>query len=156
MQELQYENLLGKEWIINKQDCFTLGRDFYKQNFDIDVPDFARPQHWNADRLDLIKLSFAAANFTLISEPWDDLRPADVLALAIGSSNANHLAIYVGDNDLIHHRWGVNSCKELLRPFWRMSTLYVLRHPDVPDLRPVLPEVSLEELIRARFTRETN
>ena len=156
MQELEYENLLGKSWKMNQQDCFTLVRDFYIQNFDITIPNFARPQHWNADRLDLIKTSFPMSGFKLISEPWDDLRPADTLAMAIGSSNANHMAVYVGDNDLIHHRFGLNSCKELLRPFWRMSTLYVLRHPDIPDLRPQLPEVSLEELIRARFTRETN
>jgi len=154
MQELKYENLLGKPWVINEEDCFQIGRDFFKQNFDIDVPNLARPQHWDADRLDLIKQGFRKSGFELLSDAWDDLRPADVLAMAIGSSNANHLAIYVGDNELIHHRFGMNSCKETLRPFWRMSTLYILRHPDVPDLRPVLPEVSLEELIRARFTRE--
>lgn len=152
MQELQYDNLLGKDWIANEQDCFSLAREFYIQNFDITVPNFARPMHWDADNLDLIRVMFPSCGFQITNEGWDDLRPADVLAMAIHSGNANHLAIYVGDNEVVHHRWGRTSCKELLRPFWRMSTLYVLRHPDVPDLRPVLPTVTIEEILRARLT----
>lgn len=156
MKELEYKNLLGRPWEMNKEDCFTLVTDFYKQNFDIDIPNFARPIGWNADNLDLIRTCFAKGGFKMVSDEWEDLRPADVLALAISTSNANHLAIYVGNNELIHHRIGVNSCEEPLRPFWRMSTLYILRHPNVPDLRPKLPTVELEELIRARNIRKTD
>jgi cell wall-associated NlpC family hydrolase len=152
--DLKYENLLGKEWEINKQDCFTLARDFYIQNFDIEVPDFARPLHWNADRYDLIRKGFPKCGFKVTHEDWDDLRPGDVLAMGIITSNADHLAVYVGESEVIHHRFGRTSCKELLRPFWRMATLYVLRHPDVPDLRPKLPDITIEEVLRARFTQQ--
>jgi cell wall-associated NlpC family hydrolase len=149
--ELEYKNLLGKEWIMNQQDCFTLVRDFFIQNFEIEIPNFARPQDWNTDKLDLVRTLYPKTGFEIITDVWGDLRPADVLACSIHSKNVNHLAIYIGDNELLHHRYGVNSCVETLRPFWRMSTLYVLRHPDVPDLRPELPDVNLEDLIRARF-----
>jgi cell wall-associated NlpC family hydrolase len=150
--DLKYENLLGKEWVLNEQDCFTMARDFYAQNFpDIEIPDVARPIGWDADKLDLIKMMYAKAGFQIADDDWNELRPADVLCMAIHTSNANHLGIYIGDNEVIHHRFGINSCKETLRPFWRMSTMYILRHPDVPDLRPELPTTSLEEILRGRF-----
>lgn len=153
--KLEYENLLGKPWIINEQDCFTLGRDFYKQNFGIDIPDFSRPNDWDADELDLIRINSLKSGFKIITdEDWNDLRPGDILAVAINSSNANHLVVYVGNNEIIHHLFFKTSCKEILRPIWRMSTMYILRHPDVPDLRPEVPSTTFEEVLRARFPRE--
>ena len=149
--DLKYDNLLGFAWEMNERDCFTLTREFFKQNFDIDIPDVARPNNWSSDNLDLIGLIHSKAGFTKVTEMWDDLRPGDVLACSVQSSNPNHLAIYIGNNELLHHRLGVNSSVETLRPFWRMTTGYILRHPDVPDLRPVLPDANLEDLISARF-----
>jgi cell wall-associated NlpC family hydrolase len=148
--ELKYENLLGKPWKINEVDCFSMVRDFFKQNFDIDIENIARPNNWDADVLDLITLSYPRSGFEIMHN-WDDLRPADVLCTAFNSSNPNHFVIYVGDNKIIHHRFGMNSTEETYRPAWRAVTGYVLRHPDVPDLRPKLPDGNLEDLIRARF-----
>lgn len=149
--ELKYENLLGFPWVMNETDCFTLVRNFYKQNFDIDIPDVARPINWNADRLDLISKVYPLAGFEKVTDMWDDLRPADILCCAVQSSVPNHLAIYIGNTEILHHRIGVNSTVETLRPFWRMTTGYILRHPSVPDLRPIAPDGNIEDLIRARF-----
>ena len=151
--KLKYENLLNKPFEPNEEDCFTMVMDFYDQNFGIKIPNFARPNNWNADELDLIKMMYPKAGFKIADDDFNELRPADVLAISVSSTNANHLAVYIGDNEIIHHTFGTNSTKETLRPFWRMSTLYILRHPDVPDLRPELPTTSLEEILRARFNR---
>lgn len=147
---MKYENLLGKPWKVNETDCFTLVIDFFKQNFDIDIPNFARPEDWDADKLDLIRKLYPKAGFQLMQD-WDDLRPGDVFATNFATSNPNHFVIYVGDNEVIHHRYGMNSTKESYRPAFKMITSFVLRHPDVPDLRPVLPDVDIEDLIRARY-----
>jgi cell wall-associated NlpC family hydrolase len=128
--------------------------DFFDQNFGIKLPDFARPTNWDADKLDLIGMNLDATGFQVLpDEEWYNLRPGDVLATAIASSNPNHLVIYVGGNEIIHHLFFKHSCKETLRPLWRMATMYMLRHPDVPDLRPQLPDGQLEEILRARFPR---
>jgi len=151
IEDLKYDNLLGFPWEMNERDCFTLVREFYEQNFGIQIQNIARPNDWNSDTLDLIGRLYATNGFFKVTDMWDDLRPADILACSVQSGNPNHLAIYIGNNELLHHRLGVNSSVETLRPFWRMTTGYILRHPDVPDLRPVLPDVNLEDLLRARF-----
>src|ERR1041384_3394397 len=136
MQKIEYENLIGIPFEINVEDCFTTMSDFYKLNFDIDIPNFARPKNWDADELDLIGMLYKKAGFEKV-DTWE-LRPGDLLATAIGSSNPNHLVIYVGDNLILHHRLNALSDVEVFRPFWKMVTCYVLRHPQVPDLTPVL------------------
>lgn len=148
---LTYENLLSKKSIFGVQDCLTLFRDFYVQNFDIHIANYARPKDWDANALDLTRLFFEDEGFEMITD-WNIkmLRPGDVLCMAIGAGNANHFAIYVGDGDIVHHPSGRMSTKEPLRDFWRVVTCYVLRHPSVPDLTPEHPNTSLEELLRAR------
>lgn len=149
--DLKYEHLLGRPWIANKQDCFSMTIDFFKDNFDIDIPNFARPTNWNADKLDLIRMLMPKSGFDMVHDEWRDLRPCDVLACSFGSANPNHFVIYLGDNQLLHHKYGVNSNTEVLRPAYRMNTGFILRHPDVPDIRPVLPDATIEDIIRARF-----
>lgn len=133
-------------------DCFSLARSFYIDNFGITVPDYARPTDWVAGRLDLPRLLYERNNFAMITD-WrpQDLRPGDVLMMSVNDTAANHIAIYVGDNNIIHHLYGRQSCEETFRGFWRSSVCYLLRHPDVPDLRPVLPDTDIGSLLRARY-----
>lgn len=147
--QIEYENLLGLPFIAGKQDCFTLTINFFKQNFDIDIPNFARPTDWDADKLNLIPKLFPLAGFERV-DTWE-LQPGDVLATAVGSSNPNHFVIYVGDNTLLHHKFMQLSSQEIFRPAWKMVTCFVLRHPDVPNLTPVYPDIDLEQLLRKRY-----
>jgi cell wall-associated NlpC family hydrolase len=146
---IEYENLVGRPFDLGRSDCFTLFRDFYGQNFAIKVPDFARPHDWNADELDLIGKLYPKVGMNKI-DTWD-LQPGDVLATAVGSSNPNHLIIYVGGNEILHHKTMTLSTVETMRPFWKAATCYVLRHPDVPDLTPVLPDVDIADLLSANY-----
>lgn len=147
--DIEYESLVGLPFVAGKQDCFTLTRDFFRINFGIDIPNFSRPTDWDADRLNLIPKLYPLAGFEKV-DTWD-LRPGDVLATAIGSSNPNHFVVYVGDNLLLQHKYMQLSSTETFRPAWKMVTCFVLRHPDVPDLTPVYPDISLEDLLRKRY-----
>lgn len=149
---LKYEHLLGRPFTgIGRDDCLKLFRDFYRDNFQISIRDYARPHDWSSDKLDLMRLCYEREGFDLITD-WKikDLRPADVLCVSIGEANPNHFSIYVGDNKIVHHLYGQLSREEPFRDFWRNHTGFVLRHPDVPDLRPTYPDVDLMELLRAR------
>jgi len=148
---LIYEHLVDRPFVFGAQDCLSLFRDFYKTNFNIDIRNYARPQNWSSDQLDLMRLCYEREGFDMVTD-WKlkDLRPADVLCMAIGESNPNHFSIYLGDGEIVHHLAGRNSSKETFRDFWRSSTCYLLRHPDVPDLRPVYPDVDIRSLIDAR------
>lgn len=149
---MKWDNLLGRQFLVGVDDCFSMGREFFKQNFDIQIADYARPQNWDSDNLDLISRAFANEGFEKITS-WrvEDLRPADVLCLSVSSSAPNHFAIYVGDNQMIHHLAGRLSTEEPYRDFWRSYTSFLLRHPVVPDLRPVYPDQDLGEILRERL-----
>lgn len=153
--ELKYQHLLGKPHEFGGPDCFSLVRDFFKDNFDITIRNYARPQNWDADAVDLIGHAWEREGFLPV-ENWNirKLRPADVLVMAVGSGNPNHFAIYIGENKIIHHLGNRLATEEILRDFWTNSTLWVLRHPDVPDMRPELPTVNIQELIDARYRPE--
>jgi cell wall-associated NlpC family hydrolase len=153
--ELKYQHLLGKPHVFGGPDCFSLGIDFFYDNFGIKIRNYARPQNWDADKVDLINNAWEREGFEPVHN-WDlrKLRPGDVLVMAVGASTANHFAIYVGENKIIHHLIYQLSKEEVLRDRWRNSTLYVLRHPDVPDLRPNLQTVNLQDIINARYRPE--
>lgn len=149
---VKYEHLLGRPFLFGVRDCYSLTRDFFRDNFGIEVVDYARPSDWSSDTQDLIRSFYAREGFKMIPD-WKvtDLRPGDVFALAIGESNPNHFAIYVGDNTLVHHLLGRFSNAEPYRDFWRNSTAFILRHPDVPDLRPVYENTDLGSILRDRY-----
>lgn len=148
---VEFQHLSGLAYAPGERDCYEICVDFFRDNFGIELPAFARPHDWDADKDNLIGNLHEIAGFDMITD-WkaQDLRPADVLALAIGTSNPNHLAIYVGDNTLVHHLYGRFSTDEPYRDFFRNSTCFLLRHPEVPDLRPVLPETTIEALLNER------
>lgn len=154
LEDLKYDDLLNIPFGgVGTQDCLSLVRGFYSENFGIEIPDFVRPNDWNADELDLIEILHERAGFNKITT-WKpkDFRPGDLLCMAIGEQNANHLAVYVGEGEMIHHLFGRLSKKEPMRDFWFNSTCYLLRHPDVPNLNPVYPDVDIMDLVRARNT----
>jgi cell wall-associated NlpC family hydrolase len=146
-----YEHLVGRPFVWGVTDCFTLFRDFYFDNFGIVIRDYARPNDWSSDKLDLMRLCYQREGFDMMTD-WKpkDLRPGDVLCVTIGESNPNHFAIYAGDNMIVHHLYGRISSADIFRDFWRNMTGYVLRHPDAPDLSPVYPDTTIGELLRAR------
>lgn len=148
---LIYEHLVDRPFAWGSSDCLSLFRDFYETNFNIKITNYARPSNWSSDSLDLMRLCYEREGFDMITE-WKlkDLRPGDVLCMAIGEQNANHFAIYLGDGELVHHLYGRTSTKETFRGFHRNSTSFILRHPDVPDLRPVYPDVDIRSLLDAR------
>ena len=153
--ELAFEHLLGRQYVPGKVHCLTLVRDFYRENFGIDIPDYAVPHDWDANKLDLIEKVHGRLGFEKV-ENWSikTLRPADLLCIAVRSSNANHFLINLPDNQVLHHPLMQLSRVDPMRSFYRMSTCYVLRHPSVPDLTPVKPDVTIQELLDARYRLE--
>lgn len=150
---MMWEHLVGLPYIPGERDCYEIVRNFYFDNFGLELTNYARPHDWSSDNDDLIRRFYEREGFRMITD-WraEDLRPGDVLALSIGDSNPNHLAVFVGDNTIVHHLYGRFSTDEPYRDFIRNSTSFVLRHPAVPDLRPVFPDTTIASLLNARHS----
>jgi cell wall-associated NlpC family hydrolase len=149
---VRYEHLLGRSFQPGVRDCFEHLRALYLDNFGIGITNYARPHDWSADSDDLIRKLHDREGFEMLVDwKFKDIRPGDVLCVAIGESNPNHLAVYVGDNMLTHHLMGRMSSAEPYRDFWRNSTCFVLRHPAVPDLRPPLEDQDIRRILHERY-----
>lgn len=154
---IRYEHLVGRSFLWGVRDCLSLFRDFYKDNFGIEITNYARPTNWRSDHLDLMRACYEREGFEMLTD-WKakDLRPGDVLCMAIGESTGNHFAVFVGDNTICHHLYGRVSTAEVMRDFWRNSVCYILRHPDAPDLRPELVDVDIGSLLNARYNLQSD
>lgn len=150
--ELRFGHLLGRPYEPGREHCYSLVRDFFRDNFGLELTNYAVPHDWDSDVLDLIGLIHEREGFEKVHD-WTliNLRPADVLCVAVQSGHPNHFMINVGSNQLLHHPLMKASTVDPMRSFWRMATCYVLRHPSVPDLTPVKEPVSIKELVDARY-----
>lgn len=151
--ELTYEHLLGRDYVPGSVHCYALVREFYRDNFGIEMNDYPFPHDWDADTLDLIGMVYEREGFFKV-EDWTPktLQPGDLMCVAVGTSNANHFVIYLGGNQLLHHPLSQKSRVEPMRDFWRKQTCFVLRHPAVPNLTPELPDVDIMDLINDRYS----
>jgi len=150
---LQYDHVLGRQFILDQQDCFAVVQDIYSKNFDIHITDYARPSDWRSDTNDIIERAFEREGFYKV-EDWSlsSLQEGDVLCMAVGQSKANHMAVYVGGNLIVHHIMYNLSRDEILRDFWRKSICFVLRHKDVSYSSVAMPTITIEELVRDRYS----
>jgi len=149
MSNFKTSTLESKPFNLGVQDCFTAVSGFYKLNFDIDMPNFARPNDWEPSEDNLIDKLYPAAGFEKldVDDNWPP-RPADILVCTVGGSVPNHLVIFLGGNEIFHHKVNMMSGRETMRPAWRRYTSYILRHPEVPDLSQKKPTLELSEAYR--------
>ena len=122
---------VGRTFDLGFMDCFTLVRDYYRQEFGIELPNVARPdEFWNHD-LDLYSKHYAKNGFQLLDAPPHEWQRGDIILMAIMSSFPNHAAIVVENGQILHHVYGRLSVIEDYKGVWRNSTTGVYRHRDV-------------------------
>ena len=103
--------ILGRQWAWGVTDCYTLVRDWYKENLNIELIDWHRPttiEDFNKD-----PMFEKCADETGFRElrPDEKLINGDLLFMSIFSNNLNHVAIFI-DGDVLHHLADRLSCIE--------------------------------------------
>jgi len=140
---LDYDHLLGQEFIHGVKDCYAILQKLFKHNLDINLSNYARPDGWWVkEGMDLYKDNYMHEGFGLVElDNLSGIRILDVFLIAIpdlsnlGHSVTNHCAIYVGNGNIIHHRYGKLSQKVPYRGMMKNFTTAIIRHKDVPDLQ---------------------
>lgn len=152
---LNYTHLEGRAYIPGSVHCYQLVRDLYRDNFGIELRNYAIPTDWNGGPLKLIDWAWEREGFYKVAD-WQSrgLQPGDLLAMSIRTKTPNHLGVYMGEDVVFHHPYGQPAKAERMRNFWRMVTCYVLRHPDVPNLTQAQPNISIKELASGRYAVE--
>lgn len=128
---LKIDHLVGIPFELGVRDCYALARDFYRDNFDLELTDYARPHDFAEKKLDIFGDLYRQEGFKLLDVHPRDQKIGDGLLLAVGSTFANHCAVYIGDNKILHQVHGRFSEVSFYKGLWRNSSIAVLRHPSV-------------------------
>lgn len=115
--------LIGRDFKHGDLDCFTLFRDAYHLA-GVEISDFDRADNWWETEQDLYIDNMAWAGFYRVKQP----EPGDVILICLGSSKANHSAIYCGDQYVLHHCPNRLSKRDVYNGYWLKYTHSIWRH----------------------------
>ncbi len=118
--------LLGRHFEHGVMDCYSLFRDAYHLA-GIEMPDFTRADDWwrHGENLYLDNM-----RETGLYPVKGDAQPGDIILMCYGCSVANHAAIYLGDQRILHHLPNQLSKREEYNGSWQRRTHSIWRHRD--------------------------
>ena len=136
--------LLGRQYYHGLQDCYTIIKDYYKRELNINLNDYNRLDNWwqNENTESLYLENFKNEGFIEVS----DIRKHDVILFRIGRTyHINHAGIFLEDGSLtseeapsvvgnslfIHHPYDRLSLREVYGEAWNKRKEKVLRHKDL-------------------------
>lgn len=116
--------LLGRQYISNVYDCFSLLRSYYWQNYNIVIPENPREYAFWRESPNEVLDKYSKFCF---KETNDELKEGDVLVLCIMGNYTSHLGIYIGGGKFIHHMTDQLSKEEYLVK-WEKQIVKKLRY----------------------------
>lgn len=124
---MKVDKYLGRDFNYGETDCFSLLRDFYKDNYGINITNYARPDYWWNKGGNLYISLFKEEGFYAL-EDGTSLIEGDVILVALGANVACHACIYIGDNKILHHPVNKKSKIDVYKGLWKNYTMITLRH----------------------------
>lgn len=121
--ELPY---VGREFVFGLLDCYSLVRDWYNRELGIKLDDFYRRDRFWERGENLYLDNYASQGFRKI--PFDELAYGDLLLMQLNANLPNHAAIYLGDQQILHHVQGRLSSRDILGGYYVKATACALRH----------------------------
>tara|TARA_R100000353_G_scaffold174835_1_gene143653 strand:- start:518 stop:1219 length:702 start_codon:yes stop_codon:yes gene_type:complete len=103
--------LIGRHWVWGITDCWSLVRDWYKENLGITLKDWDRPTTPEEFIENPMFEKCAWRTGFRQLRPEEKLENGDLLFMSIMATGLNHVAIFL-DGDVLHHLADRISCKE--------------------------------------------
>ena len=120
------QELLGREWVWGVSDCWTLVRDWYAEE-GLKLRDWDRPPLSTFNEQPIFDDCWSGIGFREV--PLEELQRGDALLMNIdGASGVNHCAVYLGEQQILHHLRGRLSSRDVLNGYYLKNTGRFLRH----------------------------
>lgn len=118
--------LVGRSFVHGVFDCYSLIVDYYRETLGVALKDYAREDKWWLKGENLYRHLFADAGFYEVG--LVDLQPHDIIFMRLGASVDNHGAIFLGDDQILHHPMGRLSSRDVYGGFWRKISTTAVRY----------------------------
>lgn len=123
--------LVGRQFAHGVLDCFTLIRDWYRLEWGLALPDFARVDGWWDDGYSNLYMDHLdECGFTPV--PLPQIQRGDLLLMQVRSRNLvpNHAGIWLGDGNMLHHMHSRLSSRDVFGGYWLECLRLVARPPE--------------------------
>lgn len=98
--EPKLQEYLYKDFKIGENDCFSLIRNYYKNNKKINISDYNRDEKWAEKTPNIILDNFKKEGFVKVD--YKDIKEDDIIVFNINGI-LSHFSIYLGNNFILHH-----------------------------------------------------
>lgn len=119
---------VGRPYVFGSFDCYSLLTDFYAREFGIQLgryPNLRVSQWWRKD-MDILGDHWREQGFVPVTD--GTFKHGDALGIAMDSEVANHVAVYVTGDIILHHLVNRLSRREPFSPYWLSRVKLHLRH----------------------------
>jgi proteasome lid subunit RPN8/RPN11 len=123
------ESLVGREWKSFRTNCYSLVKDYYQQELNIELPMYWLDESRIYDE-DYDPIGTNYEDYFNKLPPSYDLLDHDLLVFKIGTPNPLHFAVVtdVNQNKMLHHPLGALSRYDIISHSWIKHCHYVLRY----------------------------
>jgi len=122
----------GRQWSYGIHDCYSLVRDFYKKEFQIELADFERgdEMEWEKPSWNMFENNFQGQGF-IVCERAE--QKGDVLLMQLQAPLPNHVGVLAkpDGNIFYHHLLDRLSEANIYGGYWEKNTNKVLRHREL-------------------------
>ena len=120
-------SLIGRTWVWAKQDCWSLIRDYFEEKLKINLRECYRPKNVRIFvENPYFEKILTESGFTEVEK--DKIKKNDVLLMEGHEQKLSHVALYLGDNLILHHEIKKLSCRELYDLDYIKATQKVFRY----------------------------
>ena len=120
-------SLIGRTWIWAKQDCWNLVTDYFLEKKQIKLKHWERPKKIKAFT-DNPYFEKVLTGSGFIEVEKDNIKENDVLLMQGPEQKLSHVALYLGNNLILHHEIKKLSCRELYDLDYIKGTEKVFRY----------------------------
>lgn len=122
---------IGRPYHYGLIDCYSLAVDYYKREHGITLDKMRhcrKTRFWEFDN-PVLETNFKDLGFERVYD--EQPRPGDAFLIQVGGKVANHVAIYLGDDMILHHCEDRLSGRSVYGGYWQKHTVAHLRHASI-------------------------